>query len=67
MKSLWITNSVAVTVPASVISELSSLPQIASIELDAVIEAPLIEPSDDRHAAMEHRQGKRPCPLGRRH
>ena len=45
MKSLWITNSVAVTVPASVISELSSLPQIASIELDAVIEAPLIEPS----------------------
>ena len=46
MKSLWITNSVAVTVPAFVIGELSSLPQIASIELDAVIEAPLIEPTE---------------------
>ena len=45
MKSLWITNSIAVTVPASVITELMSSPQIASIELDAVIEAPLIEPS----------------------
>jgi hypothetical protein len=46
MKSLWITNSVAVTVPASVISELSSSPRIASIELDAVIEAPFIEPGE---------------------
>ncbi len=45
MKPLWITNSIAVTVPASVINELAGQPQIASIGLDAVIQAPLITPS----------------------
>lgn len=45
MKSLWITNSVAATVPASVISELMSLPEIESIELDSVIQAPPVVPA----------------------
>jgi subtilisin family serine protease len=45
MNSFWITNSIAVAVPASVISELASMAQIASIELDAVIEGPVITPS----------------------
>jgi len=45
VKPLWITNSVAATVPASVISELMSLPEIESIELDAVIQAPPVVPA----------------------
>lgn len=45
IKPLWITNSVAVTVPASVINELAGSPQIASIELDAVIPASPIIPA----------------------
>ncbi len=42
IEPLWITNSIAVTVPASVIGELMSMPEIESIVLDAVIQAPLI-------------------------
>ncbi len=44
-KPLWITNSIAVTVPASTINELSGSPQIASIELDAVVQPPVVIPS----------------------
>ncbi|MDA8105299.1 MAG: S8 family serine peptidase, partial [Nitrospiraceae bacterium] len=45
IKPLWITNSVAATVPASVISELMSLPEIESIELDAVVQASPVIPA----------------------
>ncbi len=45
MKSLWITNSIAVTVPVSVIIELMSMPEIESIEADAVIRAPAVTPA----------------------
>jgi serine protease AprX len=39
VKALWITNSIAATVPVSVISELMSMPEIASIVPDAVVRA----------------------------
>ena len=45
MKPFWITNSVAATVSASVISELMSLPEIESIELDSVVQAPVLVPT----------------------
>jgi serine protease AprX len=41
IKPLWITNAIAATVPSWVISELERLPEVESIELDAVIEAPI--------------------------
>ncbi len=40
MIPFWITNSIAVTVPPSVIGELVSFPGIESIEVDALIPAP---------------------------
>jgi hypothetical protein len=40
-KSLWIKNAIAVTLPSRVIRELEGLPDIESIEMDAVIEAPV--------------------------
>lgn len=45
MRPLWITNSIAVTVPVSVISDLMSRPEIESIQLDAVIQASPITPA----------------------
>jgi subtilisin family serine protease len=42
IRSLWLTNSIAATVPSSVISELMSVPEVESIELDAVVQAPLV-------------------------
>lgn len=36
---LWIKNAIAVTVPRTLISEMESLPEVESIELDAVIQA----------------------------
>jgi subtilisin family serine protease len=44
MRPLWITNSIAVTVPAAVITDLMNMPEIESIELDAVIQAPILTP-----------------------
>ncbi|HJW30552.1 MAG TPA: hypothetical protein VJ508_15070, partial [Saprospiraceae bacterium] len=37
----WVTNSVAATVSSSLISELISLPEVESIELDPVFQAPV--------------------------
>ncbi len=42
---LWISNSIAVTVSASVISELMSLPEIENIELDSIIPSPQVLPA----------------------
>ncbi|MGC2062773.1 MAG: S8 family serine peptidase, partial [Thermodesulfovibrionales bacterium] len=45
IKSLWIINAIAATLPASVISELMGLPGIESIELDVVTQMPPVLPA----------------------
>ena len=40
IKSLWLTNGMAVTVKADVIHELAVLPEVESIRLDAVLQLP---------------------------
>jgi subtilisin family serine protease len=45
IRSLWLTNSIAAIVPSSVISELMSVPEVESIELDAVVQAPGVTPA----------------------
>ncbi len=44
MKSLWLINGIAVTVPSEVIYELAILPSVESIKLDAVIQLPKVTP-----------------------
>ena len=41
MSSLWIRNAIAVTLPPALIHEVETLPEVESIELDAVIQAPV--------------------------
>ncbi|MBI5100254.1 MAG: S8 family serine peptidase, partial [Nitrospirae bacterium] len=43
IKPLWLTNSVAATVPASLIDEISGLSSVGSIEPDTVIRAPAFD------------------------
>ncbi len=44
---LWITNGIAATVPAWVIPEIADFPQVESITLDSMIQAPPVTPAAD--------------------
>jgi len=43
MKPLWLTNSLAATIPAASVDEISRLPSVQNIEPDAVIQAPVFD------------------------
>ncbi len=45
IKTLWIINGLAVTVPAAEVAGLAAWPEVASIKLDAVIRAPQVTAS----------------------
>lgn len=45
MTPFWITNSIAATIPAAVVGELMSLPEVESITFDAVVQAPPLVPA----------------------
>lgn len=44
-RSLWLINGMALQATPGLIEEISRIPQVVSIELDQVIEAPVVEPA----------------------
>jgi len=45
VRRLWLVNGIALRATPALIEEISAIPQVASIELDRVIEAPVVEPA----------------------